>query len=135
VWELPSPFASPYPLVATPLLPSYHTTIVSFDPSCYRATALAWADGDTARTNADSGTIAPTIIVPVAVTAELNVHSLGFGRSDDRRGRQYCYGRRRDESDLHHGAISFLMRRLNSGGLNTVPQDLIPMFLFCPHAA
>jgi hypothetical protein len=104
VWELSSTFASPYvPLVATPLLTSYHATIVSFNPGRHRATSLSWADGDTAWTNADGGVIAPTIIVPVAVTAELNVYSLGFGRSDDRRGRQYCYGRRRDESDLHHG--------------------------------
>jgi hypothetical protein len=58
-----------------------------FNPGRHSATALSWADGDAARTDADGGVIAPTIIVPVAVAAELNVYSLGFGRSDDRRGR------------------------------------------------
>jgi hypothetical protein len=106
VWELSSTFASPYvPLVATPLLTSYHATIVSFNPGRHSATALSWADGDAARTDADGGVIAPTIRVPVAVAAELNVYSLGFGRSDDRRGRQDCYDRRRDENDLHHGEL------------------------------
>src|SRR5262249_61621474 len=65
-------------------------------------TALAGADADATGSDTDRVIIVPTIIVPVAVTAELNVYSLGFGRSNDRRSRQYCYGCRRDESDLHH---------------------------------
>jgi hypothetical protein len=81
---------------------------------------LSWADGDAPRTNADSCPFAPTIIVPVAVTAELNVYSLGFDRSDDRRGRQHCYGCRRDESDLHHWAPP-LIRRLNEDTADGVP--------------
>src|SRR5262249_6316882 len=132
VWELSSTFASPdVPLVATSLPTGYHATIVSFNPGRHSAAVLSWADTDAAGPDADRVIIVPTIIVPVAVTAELNVHSLGFGRRADRRGRHDCYGCRRDESDLHHGGFLLLMRRFNNGGRSTVPQELAPAFLLC----
>jgi hypothetical protein len=87
-------------LVATALPPRNHATVVPFDCGRHHTTALSRADADATRSDADRIIIVPTIIVPVAVTAELNIYSLGVGRSDDRRGRQYCYGRRRDENGL-----------------------------------
>jgi hypothetical protein len=46
---------------------------------------LSWADADATRADADRVVIAATIIVPVAVTAELNINALGLGRNSERR--------------------------------------------------
>jgi hypothetical protein len=79
-------FAFPsFPLVATSLLTSYHTTVVPFNPGRHGATVLLWADADATRADADRVVIAATIIVPVAVAAELNINALGLGRNSERR--------------------------------------------------
>jgi hypothetical protein len=45
---------------------------------------ISWAGSDATGTDADGVVIAATIIVPVAVTAELNIHSLRFDRNSER---------------------------------------------------
>ena len=62
-------------LVATALPPRNHATVVPFDCGRHHTTALSGADADATGSDADRVIIVPTIIVPVAVTAELNVYS------------------------------------------------------------
>jgi hypothetical protein len=57
----------------------------------------------------------------ISISPELNINALGLDWSSDRRSRQHCYGCRRDESDLHHGAYSSVIRRLNEDTPEDVP--------------
>jgi hypothetical protein len=67
-------------------------------------------------------------IAIIPISPELNINALGLGWSSDRRSRQHCYGCRRDESDLHHGAFSSVIRRLNEDIAGGVPSSVLVLF-------
>src|SRR5882672_8081327 len=104
-------------LVAATLLARDPAAVVPFNRGSLHAAALSWADGDTARADANCGVgvVPPAvpIVAVVAVPPDLNIDALGhldalgLGRSGERGSRQHRCGCRHGKSDLHH--VGFLL--------------------------
>src|SRR6267143_1969358 len=103
-------------VLAATLLARDPAAVVPFNRGSHHAAALSWADGDTARADANCGVgVVPPATVPivavVAVPPDLNIDALGhldalgLGRSDERGSRQHRCGCRHGKSDLHHVGV------------------------------
>ena len=90
------------PLVAAALPARDRAAVVPFNSGSLHAAALSWADGDTARADANCGVgVVPPATVPivavVAVPPDLDIDALGLGRSEERGS---CQQRGAAPSDL-----------------------------------
>jgi hypothetical protein len=103
-------------LVAAALLARDPAAVVPFNRGSHHAAALSWADGDTARADANCGVgVVPPATVPivavVAVPPDLNIDALGhldalgLGRSGEVGSRQHRCGCCHGKSDLHHVGV------------------------------